>query len=51
MVSKLHSILKPFMLRRLKSDVNIGLPEKAELLLYAHMTQHQKDLNLQVRAW
>ncbi|KAG1673281.1 hypothetical protein FOA52_002561 [Chlamydomonas sp. UWO 241] len=48
MVSKLHSILKPFMLRRLKSDVNIGLPEKAELLLYAHMTQHQKDLNLQV---
>ena len=27
-VSKLHAILKPFMLRRLKSDVAIGLPRK-----------------------
>eukprot|EP00955_Chlamydomonas_euryale_P111468 366068-Chlamydomonas_euryale.AAC.6 len=48
MVSKLHSILKPFMLRRLKTDVNIALPEKAELLLYAHMTKDQTSLNQQV---
>lgn len=48
LVSKLHSILKPFVLRRLKSDVNIALPEKAEVLLYAHMTKDQKKLNQQV---
>ena len=37
MVSKLHAILKPFMLRRLKSDVAIGLPRKAEILLYSQV--------------
>ncbi len=47
-VSKLHAILKPFMLRRLKSDVNIALPQKAEVLLYSHMTKHQRELNQQV---
>ena len=36
-VSKLHAILKPFMLRRLKSDVAIGLPRKAEILLYSQV--------------
>lgn len=30
-VSKLHSILKPFVLRRLKSDVEIALPRKMEV--------------------
>ena len=47
-VSKLHAILKPFVLRRLKCDVEISLPRKAEILLYAHMTEEQKNLNKQL---
>ncbi|GAX75958.1 hypothetical protein CEUSTIGMA_g3401.t1 [Chlamydomonas eustigma] len=47
-VSKLHAILKPFVLRRLKSDVAIGLPRKAEILLYSQMTDVQKALNKQL---
>ena len=43
--SKLHTILKPFVLRRLKSDVDTDLPCKAEVLLYVHMTKVQKALN------
>ena len=29
-VTKLHQILRPFLLRRLKQDVEIGLPKKYE---------------------
>lgn len=47
-VSKLHAILKPFVLRRLKSDVEISLPRKMELVLYAGMTDVQKQLNQQM---
>ena len=47
-VSRLHAILKPHVLRRLKSDVDIPLPKKGEVLLYAQMTQLQKDLNTQL---
>lgn len=31
MVKKLHKILKPFMLRRVKADLAIKLPEKIEI--------------------
>mmetsp|Transcript_16682 Transcript_16682/g.36078 ORF Transcript_16682/g.36078 Transcript_16682/m.36078 type:complete len:748 (+) Transcript_16682:1282-3525(+) len=47
-VSKLHAILKPFVLRRLKSDVDISLPRKMEIILYAGMSDKQKDLNKQL---
>lgn len=30
-VSKLHRILRPFLLRRLKSDVTLSLPPKKEV--------------------
>ncbi|XP_038983531.1 ATP-dependent DNA helicase DDM1 isoform X2 [Phoenix dactylifera] len=43
-VSKLHSILRPFLLRRMKEDVEQLLPRKKEIILYANMTQHQKHL-------
>lgn len=43
MVAKLHSILRPFILRRLKSDVEYMLPQKKEIILYATMTEHQKN--------
>ena len=80
-ITKLHSLMKPFMLRRTKvrppgslrcctasssawatltppscvsptpllslpqADVNIGLPGKMEVVMYAAMTPHQKELN------
>eukprot|EP01018_Ginkgo_biloba_P025603 Gb_06567 [translate_table: standard] len=43
-ISKLHSILRPFLLRRLKEDVEKNLPLKKEIILYARMTEHQKDI-------
>ncbi|KAE9462633.1 hypothetical protein C3L33_05459, partial [Rhododendron williamsianum] len=42
-VAKLHSILRPFLLRRMKSDVEQTLPRKKEIILYATMTEHQKN--------
>ncbi|BDA48761.1 probable global transcription activator SNF2L1 [Coccomyxa sp. Obi] len=48
-VSKLHNLLRPFLLRRLKSDVESSLPSKAEIVLYAHMTADQKRLNQQLK--
>ncbi len=41
-VSKLHSILRPFMIRRLKSDVEKSLPPKREIKLYTGMTEMQE---------
>jgi len=43
-VSSLHAILKPFLLRRLKVDVEKDLPPKKEYLLYAPLTVQQKDI-------
>mmetsp|Transcript_9298 Transcript_9298/g.18319 ORF Transcript_9298/g.18319 Transcript_9298/m.18319 type:complete len:702 (-) Transcript_9298:321-2426(-) len=43
-VSKLHKILAPFMMRRLKSDVEKHLPRKKEVVLYIPMTSSQRDM-------
>ncbi|XP_061342369.1 ATP-dependent DNA helicase DDM1 [Gastrolobium bilobum] len=43
-VAKLHGILRPFLLRRMKSDVELMLPRKKEIIIYANMTEHQKNL-------
>ena len=43
-IHKLHCILQPFLLRRLKSDVDYEVPGKKELILYAHMAPKQKDM-------
>ncbi|XP_020247476.1 ATP-dependent DNA helicase DDM1 isoform X1 [Asparagus officinalis] len=43
-VSKLHAILRPFLLRRMKVDVEKNLPRKKEIILYANMTDHQKKI-------
>jgi len=48
-LGKLHSILKPFLLRRIKSDVETSLPAKKEMILYAHMTPTQKQYNEELR--
>ncbi|XP_060970551.1 ATP-dependent DNA helicase DDM1 [Cannabis sativa] len=42
-VAKLHSILRPFILRRMKSDVELMLPRKKEIIIYATMTEFQKN--------
>jgi SWI/SNF-related matrix-associated actin-dependent regulator of chromatin subfamily A member 5 len=44
MISQLHKILRPFMLRRLKSDVAKGLPPKSETLVMVGMSKMQKQL-------
>ncbi|KAG6491150.1 hypothetical protein ZIOFF_052483 [Zingiber officinale] len=43
-VMKLHSILRPFLLRRMKENVEQMLPRKKEIILYANMTDHQKHI-------
>lgn len=42
-VAKLHAILRPFLLRRMKSDVEKMLPRKKEIIIYATMTEHQRN--------
>ena len=44
MISQLHKILRPFMIRRLKSDVAKGLPPKTETLIMVGMSSMQKKL-------
>ncbi|KAI4967368.1 hypothetical protein ZWY2020_028337, partial [Hordeum vulgare] len=43
-VSKLHAILRPFLLRRMKVDVEQMLPRKKEIIIYANLTAHQKQI-------
>lgn len=41
-VKKLHTVLRPFMLRRLKNDVEFSLKPKIETKLYIGLTEMQK---------
>ncbi|XP_067938071.1 lymphocyte-specific helicase-like isoform X2 [Watersipora subatra] len=41
-LAMLHKIMTPFILRRLKADVELNLPPKQELLVYAPLTQQQR---------
>ncbi|KAJ3108454.1 hypothetical protein HDU97_001161 [Phlyctochytrium planicorne] len=43
-VTNLHQILKPFLLRRVKTEVEIEIPKKRELLLFAPIVPRQKQL-------
>ena len=43
-VNKLHRILSPFMMRRLKTDVTKELPDKKEIVVYVGMTESQSQL-------
>lgn len=42
-VSKLHEILRPFLLRRLKKDVMINMPPKKEIVIYCGMSSLQRE--------
>nr|CAD7396481.1 unnamed protein product [Timema cristinae] len=41
-VSNLHQILSPFMLRRVKADFDLGLPPKKEVVVYCSMSELQR---------
>jgi len=43
-LSTLREILKPFILRRVKTDVCLEIPPKKELIVYAPLTELQYDL-------
>ncbi|KAL2760284.1 hypothetical protein ACRALDRAFT_2096563 [Sodiomyces alcalophilus JCM 7366] len=44
LVKKIHLILQPLLLRRVKADVAKYLPKKREYILYAPLTEEQRDL-------
>lgn len=44
LVEKMHMILQPLLLRRVKADVESMLPKKREYVLFAPMTKEQRDL-------
>eukprot|EP01122_Echinamoeba_exundans_P000089 TRINITY_DN10072_c0_g1_i1.p1 TRINITY_DN10072_c0_g1~~TRINITY_DN10072_c0_g1_i1.p1 ORF type:complete len:2057 (+),score=467.34 TRINITY_DN10072_c0_g1_i1:166-6336(+) len=44
LVQRLHSILRPFMLRRLKKDVEKQLPDKFEHVVYCKLSKRQRFL-------
>ena len=48
-VAALHAILKPFLLRRVKADVETLLPKKREYILYAPLTAEQKELYRKIK--
>lgn len=43
-LTTLHKILRPFLLRRVKTDVGLNLPPKKEVIVYAQMTEWQNRL-------
>jgi SWI/SNF-related matrix-associated actin-dependent regulator of chromatin subfamily A member 5 len=47
-INQLHKILRPFMLRRLKLDVEKSLPPKSETILFTGMSSTQKNLYRQI---
>lgn len=44
LVASLHKVLRPFLLRRVKTDVETSLPKKREYILYTPLTTTQKEL-------
>ncbi|KAK7523297.1 SNF2 family N-terminal domain-containing protein [Phyllosticta citriasiana] len=44
LIASLHAILKPFLLRRVKTDVERLMPKKREYVLYAPLTPLQREL-------
>ena len=48
-VASLHAILKPFLLRRVKNDVEKNLPKKREYILYAPLTPMQKEIYRRIK--
>jgi len=47
-IKKLHTVLRPFMLRRVKKDVATSLPPKKETKLYIGLTKMQQEWYISV---
>jgi len=43
-VTQLHKILRPFMLRRIKKEVEKNLPPKVEVHVSVNITEQQKQI-------
>ena len=43
-LSTLHQILTPFLLRRVKADVDLKIPPKKEVLVYCPLTERQREM-------
>jgi ATP-dependent DNA helicase len=43
-LAMLHQVLTPFMLRRLKKDVDLDVPPKREILVYAPLAPRQEKM-------
>jgi SNF2 family DNA or RNA helicase len=50
-MQKLHKLLKPFILRRLKSQVATDLPEKVESIAYSEMSEAQENAYEEAKAF
>ena len=48
-VTKLHEIIRPFLLRRLKKDVLIKMPPKREIVVYCGMSPLQREYYMLVQ--
>ena len=44
MISHLHAILRPFLLRRAKKDLSVKLPDKVEIIVYTKFSEMQQNL-------
>ena len=44
LIKRLHKVLRPFLLRRLKSEVEKQLPKKYEHTVYCHLSKRQRFL-------
>lgn len=49
-IRRLHKVLRPFLLRRLKKDVESELPDKVEIVIKCNMSALQLKLTEQLRA-
>jgi SWI/SNF-related matrix-associated actin-dependent regulator of chromatin subfamily A member 5 len=47
-VKQIHKLLKPFVLRRLKSEIEFKLPPKKEIYLYVGLSEIQKSMYKQI---
>lgn len=49
-LKRLHAVLKPFMLRRLKRDVEQEIAPKTEKEIYVEMTYRQRTLYQRIKS-
>jgi ATP-dependent helicase STH1/SNF2 len=49
MIKGLHKVLRPFLLRRLKKDVESELPDKVETIIKCPMSSLQKKITERVK--